>query len=141
MQENDKTELLNPDDEIVRLRQELKAKELELKRATMARDAYERMIVIAEEKYAIPIRKTQAAKALHATKDIVEGNALTKRRSVPLTIAHRAVYHHGPSAAVLSASFIYRGAREATVRRGRPASRCTAKKRVEGRRRGGNGEG
>ena len=60
--ENDKTELLNPDDEIVRLRQELKAKELELKRATMARDAYERMIVIAEEKYAIPIRKNSDAK-------------------------------------------------------------------------------
>ena len=60
--ENDKTELLNPDDEIVRLRQELKAKEMELKRATMARDAYERMIVIAEEKYAIPIRKNSDAK-------------------------------------------------------------------------------
>ena len=45
-----------------------------------------------------------------------------------MTIVHRAVYHHGPSAAVLSASFIYRGAREATVRRGSPASRCTAKK-------------
>lgn len=60
--ENEKTELLNPDDEIVRLRQELKAKELELKRATMARDAYERMIVIAEEKYAIPIRKNSDAK-------------------------------------------------------------------------------
>lgn len=60
--ENDKTELLNPDDEIVRLRQELKAKELELKRATMARDAYERMIMIAEEKYAIPIRKNSDAK-------------------------------------------------------------------------------
>lgn len=44
-----------------------------------------------------------------------------------MTIAHRAVYHHGPSAAVLSASFIYRGAREATVRRGSPASRCIAK--------------
>ena len=58
----DKTELLNPDDEVVRLRQELKAKELELKRATMARDAYERMIVIAEEKYAIPIRKNSDAK-------------------------------------------------------------------------------
>ena len=60
--ENDKTELLNPEDEIVRQRQELKAKELELKRATMARDAYERMIVIAEEKYAIPIRKNSDAK-------------------------------------------------------------------------------
>ena len=59
---NDKTELLNPDDEIVRLRQELKAKEQELKLATMARDAYERMIVIAEEKYAIPIRKNSDAK-------------------------------------------------------------------------------
>ena len=60
--ENDKTELLNPDDEIVRLRQELKAKEQELKLATMARDAYERMIVIAEEKYAIPIRNNSDAK-------------------------------------------------------------------------------
>ena len=60
--EKDKTELLNPDDEIVRLRQELKAKEQELKLATMARDAYERMIVIAEEKYAIPIRKNSDAK-------------------------------------------------------------------------------
>ena len=59
--ENDKTELLNPDDEIVRLRQELKAKEQELKLATMARDAYERLIVIAEEKYAIPIRKNSDA--------------------------------------------------------------------------------
>ena len=44
------------------MRQELKVKELELKRATMARDAYERMIVIAEEKYAIPIRKNSDAK-------------------------------------------------------------------------------
>ena len=60
--ENDKTELLNPDDEIVRLRQELKAKEMELKRATMARAAYARMIVIAAEKYAIPIRKNPDAK-------------------------------------------------------------------------------
>ena len=60
--ENDKTELLNPDDEIVRLRKELKINELELKRATIARDAYERMIVIAEEKYAIPIRKNSDAK-------------------------------------------------------------------------------
>ena len=61
--ENDKTELLNPDDEIVRLRKELKIKELELKRATMARDAYERMIVIAEEKYAIPIRKSSGSQS------------------------------------------------------------------------------
>ena len=60
---NDKTELLNPDDEIVRLRQEHKIKELELKRATMARDAYERMIVIAEEKYAIPIRKNSGSQS------------------------------------------------------------------------------
>lgn len=60
---NDKTELLNPDDEIVRLRQEHKIKELELKRATMARDAYERMIVIAEEKYVIPIRKSSGSQS------------------------------------------------------------------------------
>lgn len=70
---------------------------------------------------------SQSAPRPEGAKDIVEGNALTKRRSVPLTIAHRAVYHHGPSAAVLSASFIYRGVREATVRRGSPASRCTKK--------------
>ena len=49
-----------------------------------------------------------------------------------MTIAHRAVYHHGPSAAVLSASFIYRGAREATVRRGRPASLAHKKRVWEG---------
>lgn len=60
--EIDKLELLDLDDEIVRLRQELKSKEVELKRATMARDAYERMILIAEEKYAIPIRKNSDAK-------------------------------------------------------------------------------
>lgn len=60
--ETEKTDLINHDDELIRLRQELKAKELELKRATMARDAYERMIVIAEEKYAIPIRKNSDAK-------------------------------------------------------------------------------
>ena len=60
---NDKTELLNPDDEIVRLRQEHKIKELGLKRATMARDAYERMIVIAEEKYVIPIRKSSGSQS------------------------------------------------------------------------------
>lgn len=60
--ETEKTDLINHDDELIRLRQELKAKDLELKRATMARDAYERMIVIAEEKYAIPIRKNSDAK-------------------------------------------------------------------------------
>lgn len=54
--------VLDPDSEIARLRQELKAKELELKRVSMARDAYEKMIEIAEEKYAIPIRKNSGAK-------------------------------------------------------------------------------
>ena len=65
-EETDKTALLNPEDEIVRLKQELKAKEIELRRVTMARDAYERMIEIAEEKYAIPIRKNSDAKYLHS---------------------------------------------------------------------------
>ena len=61
-EETDKTALLNPEDEIVRLKQELKAKEIELRRVKMARDACERMIEIAEEKYAIPIRKNSDAK-------------------------------------------------------------------------------
>lgn len=52
----------SPEDELRRLRLELKTKELELKRATMARDAYEKMIEIAEQKYAIPIRKNSDAK-------------------------------------------------------------------------------
>jgi hypothetical protein len=33
-----------------------------LKRTEMARDAYERMIVLAEERYGIPIRKKSDAK-------------------------------------------------------------------------------
>ena len=45
--------------EIDRLRQELCLKSLDLKRTEMARDAYERMIVLAEERYGIPIRKNQ----------------------------------------------------------------------------------
>lgn len=60
--DNDSQVMLDPDSEIARLRQELKAKDLELKRVTMARDAYEKMIEIAEEKYAIPIRKNSDAK-------------------------------------------------------------------------------
>lgn len=55
-------ESASPEDELRRLRLELKTKELELKRATMARDAYEKMIEIAEQKYAIPIRKNSDAK-------------------------------------------------------------------------------
>ena len=50
----DKEELLL---EIDRLKQELRLKSLDLKRTEMARDAYERMIVLAEERYGIPIRK------------------------------------------------------------------------------------
>ena len=57
---DNKTE--SPEEELRRLRLELKAKELELKRMTMARDAYEKMIEIAETKYAIPIRKNSGAK-------------------------------------------------------------------------------
>lgn len=54
--------LESPEDELLRLKQELQSKELELKRATMARDAYAKMIEIAEEKYGIPIRKNSDAK-------------------------------------------------------------------------------
>lgn len=49
-------------DEITRLKQELRSKSLDLKRAEMARDAYERMIVLAEDRYGIPIRKKSDAK-------------------------------------------------------------------------------
>ena len=57
----------NPDkeelrQEIERLKQELRLKSLDLKRTEMARDAYERMIVLAEERYGIPIRKKSGAK-------------------------------------------------------------------------------
>ena len=54
-----KEELLQ---EIDRLKQELRLKSLDLKRMEMARDAYERMIVLAEERYGIPIRKKSDAK-------------------------------------------------------------------------------
>ena len=55
----DKEELLQ---EIDRLKRELRLKSLDLKRTEMARDAYERMIVLAEERYGIPIRKKSDAK-------------------------------------------------------------------------------
>ena len=55
----DKEELLQ---EIARLKQELRSKSIDLKRTEMARDAYERMIVLAEERYGIPIRKKSVAK-------------------------------------------------------------------------------
>ena len=55
----DKEELLQ---EIDRLKQELRLTSLDLKRTEMARDAYERMIVLAEERYGIPIRKKSDAK-------------------------------------------------------------------------------
>ena len=55
----DKEELLQ---EIDRLKQELRLKSIGLKRTEMARDAYERMIVLAEERYGIPIRKKSDAK-------------------------------------------------------------------------------
>ena len=48
--------------EISRLKEELRSKSLDLKRAEMARDVYERMIVLAEERYGIPIRKKSGAK-------------------------------------------------------------------------------
>ena len=55
----DKEQLLQ---EIDRLKQELRLKSIDLKRTEMARDAYERMIVLAEERYGIPIRKKSDAK-------------------------------------------------------------------------------
>ncbi len=55
----DKEDLLQ---EIARLKEELRSKSLDLKRAEMARDVYERMIVLAEERYGIPIRKKSGAK-------------------------------------------------------------------------------
>ena len=55
----DKEELLR---EIARLKQELRTKSIDLKSTEMARDAYERMIVLAEERYGIPIRKKSDAK-------------------------------------------------------------------------------
>ena len=55
----DKEELLQ---EMDRLKQELRLKSIDLKRTEMARDAYERMIVLAEERYGIPIRKKSDAK-------------------------------------------------------------------------------
>ena len=55
----DKEDLLQ---EIDRLKQELRLKSIDLKRTEMARDAYERMIVLAEERYGIPIRKKSDAK-------------------------------------------------------------------------------
>ena len=50
------------EEEIAALRHALRLKDAELKQAQMARDAYETMIEIAEEKYAIPIRKNSDAK-------------------------------------------------------------------------------
>ena len=55
----DREELLQ---EIERLKQDLRLKSLDLKRTEMARDVYERMIVLAEERYGIPIRKKSGAK-------------------------------------------------------------------------------
>ena len=55
----DKEDLLR---EIAQLKQELRSKSIDLKRTEMARDAYERMIVLAEERYGIPIRKKSDAK-------------------------------------------------------------------------------
>ena len=57
--DQNKEELLQ---EIDRLKQELRLKSLDLKRTEMARDAYEQMILLAEERYGIPIRKKSGAK-------------------------------------------------------------------------------
>ena len=53
---------LSDTDEVARLRQELREKEFELRKSNMLRDAYKKMIELAEEKYAIPIRKNSGAK-------------------------------------------------------------------------------
>lgn len=55
----DKEELLR---EIARLKREVRSQSLELKRMEMSRDAYERMILLAEERYGIAIRKNSDAK-------------------------------------------------------------------------------
>ena len=55
----DKEDLLQ---EIARLKQDLRSKSIDLKRTEMARDAYERMIMLAEERFGIPIRKKSDAK-------------------------------------------------------------------------------
>ena len=60
--DNKSLSLLDPNEEIARLHKELISKKLELKRVTMARDAYEKMVELAEEKYGIPIRKNSDAK-------------------------------------------------------------------------------
>ena len=53
---------IDPQDEIARLKKELREKELELKKSNMLRDAYSKMIDLAEEKYSIAIRKNSGAK-------------------------------------------------------------------------------
>ena len=40
----------------------MRFRSIDLERTEMARDAYERMIVLAEERYGIPIRKKSDAK-------------------------------------------------------------------------------
>lgn len=57
--DHEKEELLI---EISRLRQELRQKSLDLKYTEMARDAYEQMILLAEKRYGLPIRKKCDAK-------------------------------------------------------------------------------
>lgn len=53
-------ESLLKENEALRLR--IKSLEHELKESNMARDVYDRMIDLAEEKFAIPVRKNSAAK-------------------------------------------------------------------------------
>ena len=64
--DNDTQTVLDADGETARLRREPRAKELGLRRATTARDAYEKMTGMAEERHAIPIRKDSGAKWLHS---------------------------------------------------------------------------
>ena len=60
--DTNETSLQDLSNENLRLKNELKIKELELRRATMARDAYNYMIDLAEQKYGISIRKNSDAK-------------------------------------------------------------------------------
>ena len=60
--DTNETSLQDLSNENLRLKNELKIKELELRCATMARDAYNYMIDLAEQKYGISIRKNSDAK-------------------------------------------------------------------------------
>ena len=76
----DKEQLLQ---EIDRLKQELRLKSIDLKSTEMARDAYERMIVLAEERYGIPQIKGTDSMFCHSIQFKV------KKRPTDLSIVRR----------------------------------------------------